>query len=148
MEWSELDFPLVFQQIWEVIDQGNVSLMVDWKHQRLIKTSPERLGIILENLLTNAVKYQRSEEPNPSVTVKTWEAQDSFCFSVADNGIGIPETEQENAFRLFHRISNGRSEGSGIGLALVKKNVSQLSRKVELKSQPGDTIFTVILPQS
>ena len=64
-----------------------------------------------------------------------------------DNGEGIPAEHHDKVFRLFQRFSGGQAEGSGLGLALVKKNVMHLAGDIAFESERGKTVFTVTLPQ-
>ncbi len=103
------------------------------------------LGHILTNLLSNAVKYS---EPGATVhlTVER-EGRDAVCI-VRDDGIGIPEEDQQRLFKAFHRGSNvGTRPGTGLGLLLVKHCTELHGGKVLVESQTGrGTIVTVTLP--
>lgn len=77
---------------------------------------------LFQNLVGNALKF-RSQEKLEVVISGTRESG-QWTFEVRDNGIGIPEDQRENVFRLFHRLSGaGGREGSGIGLALCRRIV-------------------------
>jgi signal transduction histidine kinase len=100
---------------------------------------------ILSNLITNAVKYRRD---NVESYVK-------FSFKVVggiatiiveDNGEGIPEDKFQQVFEMFYRNTN-KTEGSGLGLYIVKQNVAKLNGKIELESKTGEgSKFTVTIP--
>jgi len=81
------------------------------------------------------------------VRVVTWTHGDNFCLAVEDNGLGIPAAHQEKVFRLFHRLSDRDTAGTGLGLPLVKKNVTRLGGEVQLECKNNTTTFTVILSQ-
>jgi signal transduction histidine kinase len=103
------------------------------------------LGHIFTNLLSNAVKYSE-----PGATVRfaiERNGVEAICV-VQDRGIGIPEDDQRQLFKAFHRGSNvGTRAGTGLGLLLVKR-CAQLHRgEVQVKSKIGEgTIVTVKLP--
>lgn len=100
---------------------------------------------ILTNLLTNAIKYS----PRGSTVSLTACCEDSqVIFSVQDQGIGIPPSEQQRLFESFFRASNvGNISGTGMGLAIVKKCVDQHGGQITASSQVGvGTTFTVRLP--
>lgn len=103
-----------------------------------------RLRQIMENLMSNAVKYTREG----SVTLSANIIDDSLNISVADTGSGISETEQSVIFDEFSRLSNARGiEGSGLGLSIVAKSVSLLGGEITLASVVGEgTTFHVALP--
>lgn len=101
------------------------------------------LGQCLANLLSNAVKFV---EPGtvPRVSVRTEERRDTTAPSarprvriwVEDHGIGIPAEAQDRIFEIFQRLhSAGKYEGSGIGLAIVRKAVERMGGRVGVESE-------------
>ena len=77
--------------------------------------------------------------------------RDGFvAIEVADQGIGIPRSEQEKIFEKFYRVSTGLvhdTKGSGLGLALVKHIVEAHKGKIQLESTPGrGSRFTILIP--
>ena len=95
-----------------------------------------RLRQLLINLLSNAVKYNRI---GGRVTVNCEQrAPDRIRISVKDNGIGIPETEQQRIFEPFHRLeTTSEVEGSGIGLTLCKQLIALMNGSMGLQSTLG-----------
>jgi len=87
------------------------------------------------NLLSNAVKYVT---PGVKPRIRIWaeNKDDSVRFWVEDNGIGIPKAYQSKLFQIFQRFT-AKYEGTGIGLALVKKNVERMGGRVGVESEPG-----------
>jgi signal transduction histidine kinase len=69
-------------------------------------------------------------------------------FTIQDQGIGIPESDQKRLFETFHRAANvGNIEGTGLGLAIVKNSVDAHGGTITLSSEVGmGTRFTVTLP--
>lgn len=100
---------------------------------------------ILNNLLTNAVKY--SPEGGP-VLFNLICDREAAVFSIQDRGIGIPPEDEEKLFESFHRGTNVSTiPGTGLGLAIVKKSVELHGGKITMKSEVGvGTTFTVTLP--
>ncbi len=90
---------------------------------------------VFSNLLGNAVKFV---PPGIKPRVRVWaeEHDDRVRVSFEDNGIGIPARQHERIFRIFERGGHGY-EGTGIGLAIVKKAVERMGGKVALESEPG-----------
>ena len=78
---------------------------------------------LLQNLVTNAIKFRRPEVP-PSVTVEATEDKDQWTVSVEDNGIGIGAEHREEIFAMFTRLHHGDRPGSGIGLAICARVVA------------------------
>ena len=101
---------------------------------------------IVLNLLSNALKFTFEGE----IEMKLEPAGNGVAFSIRDTGTGIPEKEQGNLFRRFHRIegAKGRShEGTGIGLALIHELVRFHGGSIAVKSSEGlGSEFTVTLP--
>ncbi len=105
------------------------------------------------NLLGNAVKFRRpGSVPNVNVrceTVRPSQGEDTGAFAriwIEDDGIGIAKHAQERIFQMFQRAA-AEYEGTGIGLAVVRKSVERLGGKVGLESSEGSgSRFWVELP--
>ncbi len=108
---------------------------------------PGMIEIIVENILTNAIKYSGKES---SIDVKAVRNESSILFSVKDYGIGMTEQEIKNIFDRFYRADESRSSeagGFGLGLAISKKLCDIQDIKINVESTPGQgTIFTLHLP--
>lgn len=101
---------------------------------------------VVLNLLSNALKYTF----DGTITVRVVRVGDEAVVSVSDTGIGVPAAEMPRLFERFHRIESARarsSEGSGIGLALVKELIGLHGGTITAESTEGvGTTFTVRLP--
>ena len=96
-----------------------------------------KINMLFANLITNAIKFNDSEIP--TIDIDCVEVNDFYTFSIKDNGIGIDEKYQEKIFTLFNRLHNeSKYEGTGIGLSLCKKIVSQHGGDIHLESVEGD----------
>jgi signal transduction histidine kinase len=112
----------------------------------IIHSDSMRLRTILQNLITNAVKYQRPEEHEKWVRVSLSMTGDSVELVVEDNGEGIPEDRLDTVFEMFQRNSN-LSSGSGLGLYMVREMVTRLGGTVTVTSVVGQgSRFVVTLP--
>ena len=124
-----------------------------------VVVSPDAMAVELEidrdvvvqavlNLLANAAKYGGADQP---IEVAIAAAPDSAAISVRDHGPGIPAHEQARIFREFYRTPDAyRSnvEGTGLGLALVKRHIEALGGTVDVASEVGDgATFTIRLPR-
>ncbi len=113
----------------------------------LVRGDEQQLGLMLRNLLDNAVKYT-PEGGVVSVEI-FFEGSDAIA-RVSDTGIGIPLNAQSRVFERFYRVDKDRSRGSGgtgLGLSIVKHVVELHGGYLELKSQLGEgSTFTVRLP--
>ena len=102
-----------------------------------IMADTTKIRQVFQNLITNAVKFS-SEEKSPEININCQEKEDYWLFSISDNGIGIHPDFQERIFLLFKRLHNNNEyEGTGIGLAMVKKIVEQHDGKIWLESAVG-----------
>ncbi len=104
------------------------------------------LSILFDNLVTNAIKYNQR---GGSVTVSCGAANGEVSVEVADTGLGIPEKYKPFLFDEFFRIKDGgkKTEGTGLGLHIVKRIVEELGGHIEVESQPGaGSTFRVRLP--
>lgn len=104
------------------------------------------LMLLMQNLIGNALKYRRAE--NPMIEVQTFPRGDRIVVAVADNGIGIPETQRDKVFQMFYRVKSDRVvEGSGIGLATCRRIVERHEGTIWCDSAPeGGTVFYFTLP--
>ena len=92
---------------------------------------------IFQNLIGNALKYSKDNE-KPQIIIKSEVKEHYYVFSVADNGIGIGAEFHEKVFEIFQRLhSRNEYEGTGMGLAIVKKILENLGGKIWLTSEEG-----------
>lgn len=105
-----------------------------------------RLTIILNNLVSNAIRYQNPNITDPFVDIKVDTSDTETNIVVRDNGIGIREEFHEKIFEMFYRVSE-ESVGSGLGLYLVNEMVSKLNGNIKVNSVLGmGTQFKIQLP--
>ena len=101
------------------------------------------------NLLDNAVKYRRPDQPI-DIYIKTWNDDSNLYFSVRDTGMGIKKENLKKVFEKFYRVHTGNVhdvKGFGLGLAYVKKVVDLHDGEIKVDSELGKgTKFTVKLP--
>ncbi len=111
-----------------------------------MKGDRAELDMILNNLISNAVKYNRE---NGTVDVRLTEGDGETRIAVADTGIGMTDKEREKLFDEFVRIKNEKTVnvlGSGLGLSIVKRLAELNNGHVEVASEPDvGTTFTVIM---
>lgn len=103
---------------------------------------------IIQNLLTNAIKY--NDKPVVEIKITSFSDATHHTISIADNGIGIGQSDLETIFKIFSTVSGKDrfgQKGNGIGLATVKKLVDKLNGEISLTSELGKgTQFTIQLP--
>jgi light-regulated signal transduction histidine kinase (bacteriophytochrome) len=104
------------------------------------------IGLALANLISNGLKFNRSERPTVEIGVAPSQQPTVY---VRDNGIGIDPRHHEVVFTMFRRL-HGRQEyeGSGAGLTIVRKIAESLGGRVWLESEPakGATFYLALPP--
>ncbi len=109
-----------------VVERGNLpTLRIDRCH----------LESLLQNLISNAIKYRNGAAPQIRVSAEKGES--GWIFEVRDNGAGIESAYEKKLFKLFGRLHGKDVEGAGIGLASCKKIVEYYGGKIWFKSEPG-----------
>jgi PAS domain S-box-containing protein len=113
-----------------------------------------QLGQMFQNLISNALKFQKKEEA-PVIEIKqepeaTRSGMNYYCISVKDNGIGFDSAYASRIFQVFQRLhTRNEYEGTGIGLAIVQKAIENHSGHIEVTSTPGSgTTFYIYLKKS
>ncbi|QPF72209.1 HAMP domain-containing histidine kinase [Roseateles sp. DAIF2] len=113
----------------------------------VVVSDGRRLRQVLANLLTNAIKYNR---PGGSVTARLSLHEDRLRIEVADTGVGLSDEQQAQLFQPFNRLGqehDGRVQGTGLGLVVVKQMIDALCGAIQVKSRPDEgTTFVVEWP--
>ncbi|HYC86789.1 MAG TPA: ATP-binding protein [Chryseosolibacter sp.] len=134
------------------------TLIKERKARIIVNTLPEingdkvQLTQVFQNLLTNAIKFQKDND-GPFIQIRqepsrTVDGIEYFCISVRDNGIGFDVSNTEKIFQVFYRLHNRREyEGTGIGLAIVRKAMENHEGIIEVESRPGvGSCFYLLFP--
>ena len=111
------------------------------------KGDPNCISVLLDNLIVNAIKYNR---PEGRVTVSSARKDEEVEVAVADTGVGIPPEQQQFLFDEFFRVRGEaakKTPGTGLGLAICRRIVTELGGCIAVESQPGaGSTFRVRLP--
>lgn len=101
---------------------------------------------VFQNLISNAIKY--NDKPSGLIEIGCKQAGKRMCFWVRDNGPGIAPKDRKRIFKIFETLENARTyESTGVGLAIVKKILSNYKGNIWLESNPGEgTTFFFTLP--
>lgn len=132
--------------VMEIIDKvlGNLAKLLEDKDVELsisnmpneILCEPDQLGMVLHNLITNAVKFNKNTKP--TIRINCEDQGDQWCFSVSDNGIGIDPIYQQKIFEIFKRLHNRTEyEGNGIGLSICKRIIGRHGGHIWFESEEG-----------
>ena len=128
--------------------QREVSINLDVKSETTIVADPADMEIIFNNLISNAVKYNKIGGM-VDITIEATESE--ALTKVSDTGIGIKKSDTENLFTEFVRIKNEKTRdisGSELGLSIVKKVAELYFGTIEVDSTPDvGSVFTVRLPK-
>jgi signal transduction histidine kinase len=105
-----------------------------------------RLSLILNNLISNAIKYSDPQKETSFIHITINLRPDKVTLIFKDNGIGIENNYIQKVFNMFFRATE-KNEGAGLGLYIVKEAVDKLGGTIELESQVGKgTVFKIELP--
>lgn len=144
--------------LWEIIKvardtiepmaiQRNVKIYMENGEDCLVKADPREMEIILNNLISNAVKYNRE---NGEVRICLKKQSGGVGLVVEDTGIGLSEEDQKILFQEFARVRNEKTQfisGSGLGLSIVKKLTDMYAGTIGVESRPDQgSRFTIQLP--
>lgn len=109
--------------------------------------NPPQLAQLLQNLIGNGIKYNRSDKPE--VLISSSESNDSWMIGITDNGIGIEPAFLQKIFEPFQRLhADTEFEGTGLGLATCKKIAERHGGSLSCKSEVGKgSVFTLLIPK-
>ena len=118
------------------ISAQNKKVLLEYRSEPvLIHGESELLREMAENLIQNAINYNRE---NGTIDISVLKEDDKCILTVKDNGIGIPEKDQDRVFERFYRVDRSRSRatgGTGLGLAIVKHIAEIHNASIKLKSR-------------
>jgi signal transduction histidine kinase len=114
------------------------------EHRGAVATADElrvfQIGrILVENALLHTL-------PGTAVRVRALQRDGSAVLEVEDEGDGIPPGQREQLFERFYRLDGTRASGSGLGLAIAKELAELMDGRITADSQPGRTVFALVLP--
>jgi signal transduction histidine kinase len=140
-------------QVNEIIDSlkflphaARVNASVQIKNGVEFHSDKTRLGIILKNLISNSFRYLDALKSENWVVIEGQITEQQLTLKITDNGIGIEEKHLPRIYDMFYRAVE-HSQGTGIGLFLVRETVRMLRGKIAVKSKLGEwTIFYLTIP--
>lgn len=145
-----IDLPELFdetvkQHLYMVKDR-----VIQWDIQwnvKTINTDRLRLKIILNNLVSNAIKYGDPTKDTIVVSATSESSSEGVCIRIWDNGIGIAADQLPKIFEMFYVTSNN-NHGTGLGLYIVRDAIDNLKGRIEVSSELGQgTLFKIYIPQ-
>ena len=158
LETGKLTFNLSHFKLSKVVDEVIYNANMLLKEEQYIKY-PDNINdlslyqdekiveLILTNLVNNAIKYSPE---NSIITIAVEQNQDLTTIQVIDTGIGVPQNDQKHIFERYFRAVNAiNTQGTGIGLNIVKNHLENIGGTISFKSeeQKGST-FTITIPNT
>jgi PAS domain S-box-containing protein len=127
-------------------EMGVVSIHINIPENYVIASDKLRLRIILNNLLSNALKYHDKAKPQSFVSVKVQSKNSHVRVLVEDNGLGIHPERLPRIFDMFYRASEA-AKGSGLGLYIARETVKKMGGEISVQSAYGEgTTFLLEIP--
>lgn len=115
--------------------------------EMMLHTDSIRLKIVLSNLLDNSLKYRDVTKERSFIRIEAQEKDGVKMIVVQDNGVGIDALYLDKIFNMFFRASE-QSQGSGLGLYIVKETLSKINGSIQVQSSLGDgTTFSVSIQE-
>jgi signal transduction histidine kinase len=133
---------LVADEFRAIADAEDHELRVDAADPVQALGDEQRVQQIARALLENALRHT---PPGTRVDVAVEHRDGRAALEVRDAGPGIPADEQGHVFQRFYRAAGGKASGSGLGLAIARELAVRMGGSIQLKSRPGDTVFTLLL---
>lgn len=123
-----------------------IAIEVNIREDETLQSDATRVRIVLANLLSNAYKYSNPSRVNSFIKIVSVKTQTHLEISVRDNGSGIDNQYLSKIFDMFFQADD-RSEGSGLGLYIVKETLQKIQGTIRVQSEVGKgTEFIVTLP--
>jgi len=137
----------VFRWQQRLVGAAEVTLRLELESDH-VEWFPARLRHILDNLISNALKYRDPGKVEAWVQLGLRVSPEGYEFRLSDNGIGLPVGKRDQMFELFCRAAPARAAGLGVGLAVVKLLVEQSGGTLTVDSGEGQgTTFLMVLPR-
>ena len=105
----------------------------------------QRVLQVARILVENAIRHTPG---GTTVEVGAEERGGQVALFFADDGPGVPEADQERLFERFYRAAGGQASGSGLGLAIASELAARMNGSIDVSSEPGSTVFTLLLLRS
>ena len=130
------------------IDESNAEITHD--ELPTVNADPSQMVRVFQNLISNSIKFKKPQfPPRIHISAEMDTKKYEWIFSVNDNGIGIEKPYKDQVFQVFKRLhAIGEYEGTGIGLAIVKRIIEYHGGRIWVKSEPGlGSTFYFTLPK-
>lgn len=141
---SKITLDLAIRNLSVAINENDAVITYD--SLPIIMVDPTQLVQVFQNLIGNAIKFRRDDQPKIHISAERKENE--WIFSVKDNGIGIESKHFDRIFSIFQSLHNKSTyPGSGIGLSICKKIIERHGGRIWVESKPGKgSIFYFSIP--
>ncbi len=132
------------------MSQGETHVEIKVKVDQENNFCSDKVGvsIVLNNLVSNAIRYRDPNSNKPYVNIEVDATDNRANIIVKDNGFGISKELQGKIFDMFYRVSD-ETDGTGLGLFLVKETIDKLHGQIKVESELGKgSVFRILIPNN
>jgi signal transduction histidine kinase len=152
VNFSNVNLYVLASEVWEslryTMGADDINFTINIPKDLEVETDAARLQTIISNLISNAIRYHDQRKENKYIQLSFQQTDQSFSLHIQDNGQGIDPAYQKRIFDMFFR-AHENSQGSGLGLYIVKETIAKLSGTIQLQSAPREgSTFTINLPKN
>lgn len=141
--------------IWKIVNNhcgdehfGKIKIQVSVVGSSLFYSDTDRIEIILDNLIRNAIQFVDVNKSHSFINITTLVSADAVVVEIHDNGIGIARQYFESIFNMFYKATV-HSKGAGLGLYIAKEGIEQLGGSISVNSEVGfGSLFKLTIPNS
>ena len=149
-ENTKIDFNVLLDESIKLVkmQKPGIEYILNIDQQAEFINDAFRVSVIVDNLISNAVKYQKPTEKNPKIEITVRTTKEKASIKIEDNGIGILDQHLNSIFKMFFR-SNHSVNGLGIGLYIVKEALTRIGGDITVNSTyGGGTAFNLEIPNN
>ncbi len=133
----------VLEEILGPSRNNKIQIIRDFEQNQTLTSDYLRIKIVMTNLISNAIKYGNNGNSTTTIHISLSQTEKENIIIVKDNGMGIEEEHMDRIFDMFYRAST-LSNGSGLGLYIVKETIEKLNGKIKVESNKDEFTEVVI----
>ena len=130
----------------KIVGLNNLQINYDLKFKGNLITKKNCFNLIIEKLVSNAIKFQDSTKKPGYIKISTYKSNFAFMLSIEDNGIGIPKKFHSQIFDMFTKFHPKNSSGSGLGLYIAQKSAKLVNGEINYVGLKQGSKFIVHIP--
>jgi signal transduction histidine kinase len=115
---------------------SKIDYIIDIKQPFPLFSDASRITVLLNNLISNAIKYHNYEQEHSYIKISILGLYDHVIISIKDNGKGLKEEHIRKIFNMFYVVAENNA-GTGIGLYIVKETIEKMGGKIRVESEYG-----------